>query len=179
LNGALGRRYAAALADVALEQKNADSIKRGLAAFADAFSSSADLRIFLESPAVDREAKQRILAALAARMGLDPAVRNFAYVLVDHRRTQMLREIQQALEDELNGRLGIAEAEVISARELNSKERQALAAALERRTGKRIQARYRQDKALLGGAVVRVGSTIYDGSVRQQLARLREQLEAE
>ena len=179
MNGALARRYAAALADVALEQKNADSVKRGLAAFADAFSSSADLRIFLESPAVDREAKQSILAALAARMGLDPAVRNFAYVLVDHRRTQMLREIQQALEDELNGRLGIAEAEVISARELNSKERQALAAALERRTGKRIQAHYRQDKALFGGAVVRVGSTIYDGSVRQQLARLRERLEAE
>jgi F-type H+-transporting ATPase subunit delta len=165
--------------DVALEQKNADSIRSGLAAFIDVFSSSGDLRIFLESPAVNRELKQKVLATLASRMGLDAAVRNFTYLIVDHRRTHMLREVQRAFEEELNGRLGIAEVDVTSARELTSVEKQELIVVLERRTGKRIQARFDHDTALLGGAVVRIGSTIYDGSVREQLLRLRERLETE
>jgi F-type H+-transporting ATPase subunit delta len=179
LNGVVAKRYAAALVDVALEQKNADSIRDGLAAFVDMFFSSGDLRIFLESPAVNPELKQKILATLAARMGLDAAVRNFAFVIVDHRRTHLLREIQQAFEEELNGRLGIAEVEVTSARDLTAAEKQELIVVLERRTGKRIQARFIKDRTLVGGAVVRIGSTIYDGSVRQQLTRLRERLEAE
>jgi F-type H+-transporting ATPase subunit delta len=108
-----------------------------------------------------------------------PAVRNFVFLLVDHRRTEMLREIQQAFQTELNARLGIAGAEVISARELSAAEKKQLTAALERRTGKKIEASFRMDESLVGGAVVRVGSTVYDGSVREQLTRLREQLETE
>ena len=117
MNGAVAPRYAAALADVALEQKSADRVKRDLAAFANAFYSSADLRTSLESPAVGREAKQQVVQKIAANMDLAPAVRNFICVLVDHRRTEMLREIQQAFHEELNARLGIAEAEVTSARD--------------------------------------------------------------
>jgi F-type H+-transporting ATPase subunit delta len=75
--------------------------------------------------------------------------------------------------------MGIAEAEVTSARALNEGERRELTAALEKRTGKKIQARFREDGSLLGGAVVRVGSTVYDGSVRERLSRLRDQLEGE
>ena len=179
MNGAVASRYAAALADVALEQKIADRVKSDLAAFAEAFSSSPDLRNFLESPAVARDAKQKVIENLGARMDLAPAVRNFVHLLVDHRRMEMLREIQQAFLGELNNRLGIAEAEVTSARELSAAERQQLTAAIERRTGKKIEARFREDRSLVGGAVVRVGSTVYDGSVREQLTRLRQQLEAE
>jgi F-type H+-transporting ATPase subunit delta len=179
LNEAVARRYAAALADVALEQKSANEVKSGLASFAHAFSESADLRNFLESPGVDAGSKRRAIEEIAARMELNPAVRNFIYVIVDHRRMEMLREIQAAFRQELNERLGIAEADVISARELSDAEKKELIAALERRTGKRIEANFHKDKALLGGAVVRVGSTIYDGSVREQLERLRERLETE
>jgi F-type H+-transporting ATPase subunit delta len=179
LNGALASRYAAALADVALEQKSGDRVKKDLAAFVDTFFSSADLRNFIESPAVGPEMKHKVIQKLAARMDLAPAVRNFAYVLVNHRRTEMLREIQQAFETELNARLGIAEAEVTSARELNAAERERVTKALERRTGKKVEARFRHDESLVGGAVVRVGSTVYDGSVREQLTRLRERLETE
>ncbi|HXX45902.1 MAG TPA: ATP synthase F1 subunit delta [Candidatus Acidoferrales bacterium] len=179
MNGAVSSRYASALADVTLEQKSADRVKRDLDAFADIFFSSGDLRNLLESPAVGREAKQNAIEAVAERMGLAPAVRNFVCVLVDHRRTEMLREILEAFQAELNARLGIAEAEVISARELGAKEREQLTAALERRTGKKIEARFRKDESLVGGTVVRVGSTVYDGSVREQLTRLREQLETE
>lgn len=179
MNGAVALRYAAALADVALEQKSAERVKRDLSAFVEAFLSATDLRIFLESPAVGRDAKQKVIEKIAEQMDLTPAVRNFVYILVDRRRTDMLREIRQAFDAELNARLGIAEAEVTSARELSAAEREQLTSALERRTGKKIEARFRQDPSLVGGAVVRVGSTVYDGSVREQLIRLREQLEAE
>jgi F-type H+-transporting ATPase subunit delta len=179
LNGAVAQRYAAALADVAFEQNRADRVKRGLAAFVDALFESADLRNFLESPGIDSAVKRRAIGAIAERMGLEPAVRNFLYLIADHRRTEMLRQIEAAFRDELNARLGIAEAQVVSARPLSDAEKQELKAALERRTGKKIEANFRQDKTLLGGAVVRVGSTVYDGSVREQLDRLREQLEME
>ena len=179
MTGAVATRYAAALADVALEQKIGDRAKRDLAAFVDAFFSAADLRIYLESPAVARDAKQAVIEKVAAKMDLAPAVRNFVALLVDRRRTELLREIQQSFETELNERLGIAQAEVTSARELSSAERKLLTAALERRIGKQIKASFGEDAGLIGGTVVRVGSTVYDGSVREQLTRLREQLEAE
>ncbi len=179
MNGAVSSRYAAALADVALEQKSADRVKRDLSAFTTAYDSSADLRTSLESPAVGREAKLQVVQKIAARMDLAPAVRNFLCVLVDNRRTEMLGEIQQSFHVELNARLGIAEADVTSSRELSAEERKQLTAALEKRSGKKIEARFHEDQSLVGGAVVRVGSTVYDGSVREQLTRLREQLEAE
>ena len=179
MNGALAQRYAAALADVALEQIKAERVEQDLAAFTEVFFASAELKNALESPAVNEDAKQQIIGKIAAKMDLEEAVRNFALLIVAHRRTEMLREILRAFHAELNERLGIAEAEVTTARELSGAEKKEVTAALEHRTGKRIEARFVQDKALLGGAVVRVGSTVYDGSVREQLNRLREQLEAE
>lgn len=179
MNEAVARRYASALADVALEQIKADQVKADFDAFAEAFYSSPDLRNFLETPAIGPEQKHRVIEKLSEKTGWDSAVRNFIYLLVDHRRTELLREIQKAFSEELNARLGIAEAEVTSAWQLSQDERNRLTSVLERRTGKKIEARFREDASLLGGAVVRVGSTVYDGSVREQLNRLREQLEAE
>jgi F-type H+-transporting ATPase subunit delta len=179
LSTAVARRYAAALADVALEQKSADAVKRDLHAFVEVFYSAADLRNTLESPGVNRESKDKVIEEIASKMELAHAVRNFVCLIVDHRRTEMLQEIQEAFDEELNARLGIAEAEVTSARELSAAEKRELTAALERHTGKKIEANFQEDRALLGGAVVRLGSTVYDGSVREQLNRLRQQLESE
>lgn len=176
---AVAERYAAALADVAVERGNSETIKRNLAAFVEAFSSVADLRNALESPAINAEVKRRVIAEVAGKMGLDGAVRNFIYLVVDHRRTEILPEIEQAFLSELNERLRIVDAEVTSARELNDDEKRQLSAVLAQRTGKKVEPRFQIDGALLGGAVVRLGSTIYDGSVRDQLKRLREQLETE
>lgn len=179
MNGALAQRYAAALADVALKKNIAQAALRDLESFVQVFSSSSDLKNVLESPAVSEDTKERVVVKIAERMGLHESVRNFVHLIVRHRRTSMLAEIQSAFEIELNARLGIAEAVVTTARELSGPERKDLTAALERRTGKKIEAKFSQDGALLGGAVVRVGSTVFDGSVREQLRRLREQLEAE
>ncbi|MGB9243404.1 MAG: ATP synthase F1 subunit delta [Candidatus Acidiferrales bacterium] len=175
----VAERYAAALADVAVERKNSETIKRNLAAFVEAFSSVADLRNALQSPALNAEVKRKVIAEVAGKMGLDVAVRNFIYLVVDHRRTEILPEMEEAFLSELNERLGIVDAEVTSAHELNDDEKRQLRTVLEQRTGKKVEARFQIDGALLGGAVVRLGSTIYDGSVRDQLKRLREQLETE
>jgi F-type H+-transporting ATPase subunit delta len=176
---ASAQRYAAALADVALEQKNGEAVKRDLAAFVEMFFSSADLRNALESPAVNRDVKMKVITTIATQMGLNAAVRNFICLVVDHHRTEMLREMVEAFARELNKRLGIEDALVTSARELGVPEKNELTAVLERRTGKKIEVRFQEDSALLGGAIVRLGSTIYDGSVREQLNRLRERLTAE
>ncbi len=179
MSGAAAQRYASALADVALERKDADGVKRDLASFVEAFYSSPELRNFLDNPSVDEKLKQKAIEKITDAMQLVPAVRNFIRTVVDHQRTGMLREIEKAFGDELNVRLGIAEAEVVSARELSAGEKETLIAALAQRTGKKITANFREDKALVGGAIVRVGSTVYDGSVREQLERLRERLAAE
>ncbi|MGD0963677.1 MAG: ATP synthase F1 subunit delta [Candidatus Acidiferrales bacterium] len=179
MNEAVARRYASALADVALEQIKADRVKADFTAFVETFYSSADLRNCLETPAIGPEQKNRVIEAISEKREYDPAVRNFIYAIVDHRRTELLREIEKAFGEELNARLGIAQAEVTSARPLNSAQRVQLTAVLERRTKKKIEATFQEDKSLLGGAVVRIGSTVYDGSVREQLNRLRQQLETE
>jgi F-type H+-transporting ATPase subunit delta len=175
---AIARRYASALADIAFARNDAATAKADLGRFIDALRSSPELRNFLESPSVGRDLKQKVVEVVGERMDLDPAVQNFMFLIVDHRRTGSLRDIQQAFEDELNARMGIARAEVTSARVLTVEEKGQLTAALERRIGKKIEARFKEDEALVGGAIVRVGSTVYDGSVREQLTRLREQLEA-
>jgi F-type H+-transporting ATPase subunit delta len=179
LNGAVASRYARALVDVALAEREAERVRSDLDRVVEAFRSAADLRAFLESPGISHDLKHKVISALASRMDLVPAVRNFVFLLIDHHRTELLDEIRGAFESEWNARMGIAEAEITSAREMSGEDRRKLTAALERRTGKKIEARFRRDESLVGGTVVRVGSTVYDGSVREQLMRLQAQLETE
>jgi F-type H+-transporting ATPase subunit delta len=174
----LTRSYAEALAEVAFAQSEVEAVERQLAGFASMAKQSPELRNFLTSPAVPLESKHGAIARLAERLGAGQTVRNFLFVLADHRRFALLEEIGQDFTAVLNDRLGIAEAEVTSARELSPEEKAELERTLARLTGKKIEARYRLDPELIGGAVVQVGSTIYNGSVRQQLDRLRTQLAA-
>jgi F-type H+-transporting ATPase subunit delta len=176
---AIAERYAAALADVAIAHNSGEAVRKDLASFIAGYSDSPDLRNALETPSLDQVLKTKIVKSVAAKMGLNDAVRNFVSLIVSHQRTHMLREIDQAFVTELNRRLGIEEAEVTTARQLSGAEKTELLGVLEQRTGKKIEARFAEDKSLLGGAVVRVGSTVYDGSVREQLNRMRERLETE
>ena len=177
---AVAERYAAALADVVMERKGAPDIPEGLAEFVDLFFASADLRNALESPTVEREVKIKIIDEVAEKMKLNEAVRNFVCVVVDHRRTHMLRQIIELLSVELDRRQNIVKLVVTSARKLDERERAELIGAFDGKDKKKkVRATFAEDRALLGGVVVRVGSTVYDGSVREQLNRLREQLESE
>ncbi|MDR3762863.1 MAG: ATP synthase F1 subunit delta [Acidobacteriota bacterium] len=175
---AVSSRYARALADVIAETK-IDPAKAllQLRSLAEAFACSKDLREIWETPAVTGEQKLNVLDALAARTGVtDRAVRNFVAVLIEKGRIAQLPEIAERLEDELNKRAGLVDAEIVSARELPAAQRAALLEEITRLTGKQVLASYATDAALLGGVKVRVGSTIYDGSVRGQLQRIRQQL---
>ena len=167
--------YARAFADVVLSAHlDAARAVGGLHRIAALLSESMDLRRVWENPAVPAEQKRRLLDAIVEREGIDKQVRNLVAVLIDHRRVQFLPRIIEQLEKELDARLGFAEAEISSARELGDAEKRSLEAQIEKATGKKVRARYGQDASLLGGAVVRVGSTIYDGSVKGQLEKIRE-----
>jgi F-type H+-transporting ATPase subunit delta len=137
-------------------------------------AASADLRRVWENPAVPADQKRRLLDAIVQREGIDKPVRNLVAVLIDHRRVQFLPRIIEQLEKELDARMGFAEAQISSARELSEAEKRALEVEIEKTTGKKVRARYVLDPSLLGGAMVRVGSTIYDGSVKGQLEKIRE-----
>jgi F-type H+-transporting ATPase subunit delta len=172
------RTYAEALADVALAEKRPEQMRRELEDFLTMTAESSDLRNFLASPAVANSSKQAVIAKLVERMGASQALRNFLFLVVDHRRVGLLGAIGEAFGQELNARLGILDAEISTARELDAEEKQAIETELARRTGKRIEASYRIEEELEGGAVVRIGSTIYDGSVRASLERLRARMAA-
>ncbi len=176
---AVALRYAKALADVAMAGNSAETLKRGLAAFTGLLEESADLRNLLASPAVARENKHGVIRKLCERMGANPALRNFLLVIVDERRAAMLAEIEREFKTELLARLNTTEAYVTSARELTAPEQAELTRALEKQTGKKVKTLFGVDPELIGGAVARVGSTIYDGSVRSQLNRLRASLASE
>src|ERR1700675_4747521 len=137
---------------------------------------SDPLRRVLENPSIPGDRKRAVLDAIAMRLGSTRQVRNFVAVLTDHRRLPLFGEILKQLEQELNERQGFAEAQVSSARQLSDSEKQVLESEIAKMTGKKVRARYDEDATLLGGAVVQVGSTIYDGSVNGQLERIREQL---
>ena len=169
--------YGRAFADVVMSSK-ADPARMlaELQAMAALLAESDQLRRVMENPSIPGEQKRAVLDAVTQKLGASRPVRNFIAVVTDHRRLPLLREIVKQVEQELNNRMGFAEAQVSSARPLGDSEKQLLEAEIEKLTGKRVKARYHQDASLLGGAVVQVGSTIYDGSVNGQLQRIREQL---
>ncbi len=175
----VAQRYARALVEVALKGNQVEAVRKDLALFTRVFADSPALRSVLANPAVARDKKQGILRKLAEQMGVGKPVRNFLMILAQNRRAQLLPLIREAFDDQMNVKQGIALAEVVSARELTAAEKSSLAAAVSKMTGKRIEANYKLDASLIGGTIVRIGSTIYDGSVRDQLKRMRKKLAAD
>jgi len=167
--------YARAFADVILNSHlDANRAVGGLRRIAGLLHESTDLRRVWENPAVPADQKRKLLDAIVHREGIEPHARNLVAVLIDHRRMQFLGRIVEQLKKELDARMGFAEAQVTSARELGDDEKRALESQIEKVTGKKVRAQFGLDASLLGGAVVRVGSTSYDGSVKGQLEKIRE-----
>jgi F-type H+-transporting ATPase subunit delta len=169
--------YARALADAVVTSKlDPARVLEELHTVQSLLAESDPLRRVLENPSIPGDRKRAVLDAISQRLGMIRQVRNFIAVLTDHRRLPLYTDIVKQVQQELNDRLGFADAEVSSARLLSDPEKQLLEAEITKLTGKRVRARYEQDGSLLGGAVVKVGSTIYDGSVKGQLEKIREQL---
>ncbi len=174
---AVASRYARALVDVILEQQlDTASAVQQVNSIVAAIKESNDLRKVWEAPDIPAEQKRRLLDAIGAQVGLSRIVRNFFAVLIDHQRIAMVQQIARQFQMELDAALGFAEAQVTSARPLSDEEKRSLESRVAALTGKKVRARYAANPELLGGAMVQVGSTIYDGTVRGQLQKLREQL---
>ncbi|SPE42281.1 ATP synthase subunit delta [Candidatus Sulfopaludibacter sp. SbA3] len=177
---AVATRYANALADVVTAGgKSLAGVPQELRSFEAALNASQELQNALITPAVPASRKKAVVGRVADVLQLSKISRNFLFVLIDKRRTTSLSAILHSFELILDERLGFARADVASARELSEPQRTALTAELERLTGKRIRMHFTVDGALIGGVVARIGSTVYDGSVRGQLQTLERRLATE
>jgi F-type H+-transporting ATPase subunit delta len=174
---AIVAQYARALADVTAEEHlDPAKVQSQLADFGAAWHESAGLREVFLDPSFPVGEKVTILDKLNARLGMGRQVRNFIAVLINHDRLHAFDEIVEEFRHEMNRRLGISEVEVITARKLDGAERAAIEAQVAALTKTRISASFHEDTSLIGGVIVRVGSTVYDGSVRGRLDHLEEQL---
>jgi len=178
---AVATRYANALADVVtasgspLRPEDAVSQLRSFSAVL----ASPELHNALVTPAVPPGRKRAVVKRIAEILKLSRVTVNFLFVLVDHRRIAALAEIAETFELVLDERLGFARAEVIAANDLSQDQRAALNRELEKVSGKRLRMRFAVDPSLIGGVVARIGSTVYDGSVRGQLQSLEHRLATE
>jgi len=174
---ALTLRYAHAFASVAASSRlDVNAAQQQMRDFSETFASSDELREVLMNPSIAGEQKLKVLDAIAGRIGMFPQVRNFLAVIMDHQRLAELNEIVTEYHAVADEQAGMAEAEITSAHPLNDEDRAELEAQVTKLAGGKVRATYRQDAALLGGAVVRIGSTVYDGSLRGQLQQLKQRL---
>ena len=144
--------------------------------FAATLAESRPLRDILADPSVPSAQKLSVVDALAERLGMMREVRNFIAIIMDHERLGSLDEIIATYDQVADTRGGVVDAEVTTARDLNEDDRQALEAEVAKLAKSRVRVTYTQEAGLLGGAIVRIGSTVYDGSVRGQLEQLKQSL---
>lgn len=172
----VARRYATALADVVIKSGEVEPVKSELKTWEQLMAANADLENAFRNPSIAPASKERVLESLLAKAKPTQTTSNFLRVLLRNSRLTDLREINQRFDVILEERSGAAIAEVTSARELTAEQQNDLKANLEKLTGKQIKLNFAIDPEIIGGVVTRLGSTIYDGSVRTQLENLKEEL---
>jgi F-type H+-transporting ATPase subunit delta len=174
---AFAARYARAFADVVATAKlDATALDRQLNDFLGTWDGSKELRELFMNPAVPATKKVGILDKLNAKMGLQRELRNLIAVLINNDRIGEVHEVAAAWRAEMQERLGIRQAEIVTARQLSEGERTELVAGVGKLAGARIEPTFKTDPGIIGGTVVRIGSTVWDGSVRGRLERLKETL---
>jgi F-type H+-transporting ATPase subunit delta len=171
-------RYATALIDV-LYPDNAEAGLQQLQQFASLLTDEPDSRRYLENPALAGARRARLLKEISVALGFDRRVANFINILTDRNRLPILEEIIAEYQRLMDQRLGIVRARVTTARALDPMQQQELTRQLQHITGKQVRMEVALDPSLIGGVVAQVGSTIYDGSVRQQLQAFKTRLVGE
>ena len=178
----IAARYAQALIDAILGPQSREDAGNSLASlndFVEIVKRSRDLELVLLSPSVSTQRKRAVISRIADALPLDRLVRNFLYVLSDHRRLPLLPEIAQAARVLFDARQGVLRANVSAAEPLSDHDQKQLAEALGAVTGKQIRIEMTVDPSLIGGILARVGSTVYDGSVRGRLDAIGQRLASE
>lgn len=174
--GSLARRYARALMSLANEQKAADKVGADLRALAGAYKAAPELGEVLANASFKKAQRKAILDALLTRIAAHPVVKTFTYLLLDKERLAVLPDISREVDVMIEERAGKVHAEVTSAVALTPAQLASITTTLEKLSGKKVVVEKKQDPALLGGVVAKVGDVVYDGSLRTQLRALRDQL---
>ncbi|MDF1561719.1 MAG: F0F1 ATP synthase subunit delta [Deltaproteobacteria bacterium] len=169
----IARRYARALHAVAKEASEVDATLKALETLSDAIAESSDLAGVLESPQITRDQRRAVLLEIASKAGFGPLVQNFLQLLVDRDRTPELPFVARLFRELADETAGRVRAEVTTALPLSDAEAKELEAALAKATGKTVVLTRREDPEIIGGLEAKVGDTLYDGSLKTQLARMR------
>ena len=170
-------RYARALLDVVVAEGNPEQVDQELTAFADLVARTPDLQKALTNPAIPVSAKRGILDSLLSRLTLSPPLAKLLQLLADRDRLPVVGDLAASYRERLMAHRQIVRAEVTTAAPLAPERLAQFEQRLAAATGCRVLMTTRVDPALIGGAVARVGSIVYDGSLATQLARMRERLE--
>jgi F-type H+-transporting ATPase subunit delta len=172
----VAKRYAKALVELAHEKKVVDQTRTDLAAFAEAVEGHASLQKLLASPAFTPAAKKSVIGELAGKMGFQPSTTRFLSHLAEAGRVRQFRDVQQAFEELLAERQNRARARVTTAAALAPAELNDIKKKLETMTGKQVEIDAKVDPAVIGGVRAQIGSVIYDGTIKNQLGKIRERL---
>ena len=172
----IANRYARALADVIVEKREVTEVAAELKQFATMVEGHAQLHEVFASPVIAPERKRAVLNELITRLKSRQTVQNFLQLLLANNRLHQLTPMVRALEKELDGRMNIVTAEIVTARNINADEQKLLHDKLKVVTGKEVRLQYKTDPEIIGGVVTRIGSKVYDGSIKNQLAQMRERL---
>lgn len=169
----VARRYASALVDVVLERGEAREVQEELLAWEKIFQASPMLPEVFSNPTIALDKKRAVLSKLIERAQPRSTTANFLKVLLQNQRLTELGEINQKFADLLDVRAGMVAATVTTARTVPVNAQQELLAKLLSLTGKKVRINFMTDPELIGGLVTRIGSTVYDGSVRNHLQQIR------
>jgi F-type H+-transporting ATPase subunit delta len=172
----IANRYARALADVIIERRETNEVVAELNKFAQMMAGHSQLRDVFASPVLAAERKRAVLNELLARMNLRQTTANFLQLLLSNSRLHDLDQMLRALSNELDARTNIVSAEITTAREISEQEQSMLRDKLKAATGKDVRLRFHTDPAIIGGVVTRIGSLVYDGSIKSQLAQMKQRL---
>ncbi len=172
----IARRYAGALADVIVERREAEEVQKELLFWQTMIDENPELREVLSNPTVPYTQKGKVLNALIERTKVRSTTANFLRVLLKNQRLTELREINERLSQVLDERAGVVAARVTTARAITEDTKRTIQEKLRGLSGKEVRVSFETDETLIGGLVTRIGSTVYDGSIRTQLELLASKL---
>jgi F-type H+-transporting ATPase subunit delta len=173
---ALARRYAAALADVVTARGESREVREELAAWESMTQSNPQLLEVFRHPTIPHEQKRAVLNELLTRSRVSQTTANFLQVLLQNHRLADLSEVNRQFVHELDRRSNVVTAQVTTARPLPQDAQESLRAKLSQMTGRNVRLEFEVDDSLIGGVVTRIGSTLYDGSVRGQLEQVKRKM---
>jgi F-type H+-transporting ATPase subunit delta len=172
----VARRYATALADVVIPRNTAAAVQEELNAWEAMMKENPTLLEIFRNPTIAYEKKRTILETLLDKTKVSPISANFLQVLLQNQRLSELDAVNAKFAQILDERAGMIAADVTSARPVSNEARFALANKLGQMTGKKVKLNFDTDAELIGGLATRIGSTVWDGSVRTQLEQVKAQM---